>query len=334
MAENGVLYMRRSLKDNDRVLEWSPAAAKSPDIIPYGAGTTGDAQKLFKENYSQDVGRPLIPGEPNHVYVRAKNLGGSPAAGAVRLYQTKSSLLLFPQMWQDGPLKTASGGDTSALRVTEPGAVVVGAEPFVWNPDVPPSRFHYCLVALATTDGTPPPAAPKVRDVRGLAQWLADAKLTSRNVFFVDANAPAAAVDTEYEQGETEAKIDFTIECTNCPVGKSWVQFMSSSKPPIQIGKTKITDSNFVTGVSNVVVPANLKTTFQILYWAEDQPGAGWQIDFVASMKVPKSDPLFAHARTPAEMGWPRADHLAEGGGTPVKSVTLGTATLKNASIL
>ena len=122
MAENGVLYMRRSLKDNDRVLDWSPAAAKSPDIIPYGAGTTGDAQKLFKENYSQDVGRPLIPGEPNHVYVRAKNLGAAPAAGSVRLYQTKSSMLLFPQMWQDGHLKTASGGESSALGATEPGA--------------------------------------------------------------------------------------------------------------------------------------------------------------------------------------------------------------------
>jgi len=333
MAENGVLYMRRSLKDNDRVLDWSPAAAKSPDIIPYGAGTTGDAQILFKENYSQDVGRPLIPGEPNHVYVRAKNLGAAPAAGSVRIYQTKSSMLLFPQMWQDGHLKTASGGESSALGATEPGAVVVGAEPFVWNPDVPPGRFHYCLVALAMTDGTPAPAAPKVRDVRGLAQWLADAKLTSRNVFFVDANAPAAEVDTGYEQGETEAKIDFTITCTNCPVGKSWVQFMSSSKPAIQIGKTKITDSSFVAGVS-VVVPAGLKTTLQIGYWAEDQPGAGWQIDLVASMKVTQSDPLFAHARTPAEMGWPHADHLTEGAAGPVKSVTLGTATLKNASIL
>jgi hypothetical protein len=333
MAENGVLYMRRSLKDNDKVLDWSPAAAKSPDIIPYGAGTTDDAQVLFKGNYSQDVGRPLMPGEPNHIYVRAKNLGTSAAGGSVRLYQTKSSMLLFPQMWQDGILRTVSGGETSALSVTEPGAVVVGEEAFLWNPEIPPSRFHYCLVALAATDGVTPLATPKIHNVHGLAQWLVEAKLTSRNVFFVDANAPAAAVDTGYEQGDAEAKIDFTVTCTNCPVGKSWVQFLSASKPAIQIGKTKITDSSFVAGVS-AMVPANLKTSFQILYWAEDQPGAGWQIDLVASMKVTQSDPLFAHARTAAEMGWPQAEHLADGSAGPVKSVTLGTATLKNASIL
>jgi hypothetical protein len=315
MAENGDLYMRRSLKDT-KVSPWSPAAAMSPDIIPYGQTTPADPRVFFRDNYEQDVGRPLTLGEENLIFVRAKNMGTEAAGGSVFLYYVESTMMLFPDEWSTGILKTKSGADHVSIADTQPGEIGVGAEPFAWNPPRPTGRRHYCFVAMVVT-GTAPPPIPNTRNLAEFLEFSEQEQLTTRNVFFVDASAPSAAVDTTFRQGDTEESTQFTLTCKNCPLGVSWVELLSTtSKPAVKIAKTKITQNDQVIGVK-ATIPADWTTAFEIVYTATAPPPSGWQIDFAASIEVPTTN-----------------KRLAKYAVGPTKRVTVGTATLKSATIL
>jgi hypothetical protein len=329
MAENGILYMRRTLSDT-KVVDWSAAAAKSPDIIPY-VGPASDPKDLFTRTYSEDVGKPLLVDESNSIYVRAKNMGTDAAGGSVHLYYAESAMVLLPELWQNNIIRSASGGDSVRIPSTQPGEIGIGTETFLWKPEAPTGNSHYCFVALALT-GAEKLVIPKIRSIRDLAAWSADdGKLTSRNVFFIEANGAETKVDTTYSQGDTEELMSFALRCTGCPLKQSWISFSSSTDiegKKVEVAKTQITQEGQIIGVERKV-PAGWKSSFAITYWTTAKPLKNWQIDFTASFKVQPGDPLFKFAKTAAELG---LDNAAAPG-APVKTVIVGTATLRNASI-
>ena len=344
MATIGNLYMRRSLKDTGD-LAWNPAAAQSPDILPWSVGQQTDLATFFAANYDTDPSRAILPGHQNFIYVRAKNIGESAATGNIFLYQAPSSMVLYPELWSGNPIKSSSGKTSVEVPSTQPDKVGVGREGFVWTPPVPTGREHYCFVSRVDTKETVT-ELKSVKTLDDLALLLVQGQLTSRNVLFVEATAPQVAVSTGYMQGEEAADLRFMATCRNCPIdGTAFIQFTSREKLPdgsrVNIAKTKITKQNFVVG-TDAIIPADWKSDFDIDYWSKNPSnGPDWKIEFHAVKVVENPQhAVYKYGRTLAEWGWSDALYAGDG---PVKSsaaqesaklVLVGAATLVNSRIL
>jgi hypothetical protein len=305
MAQNGGLYMRRSLKDS-KTLQGNPAAAASPDIIPYGQIPPANPEIFFRANYGEDVGQPITRANENLIFVRARNTEPGTAKGSVFLHYVESAMVLFPQDWSHNIVKTVSGADHVNIGDTQPGEIGVGVEPFAWRP--PAGDKNYCFVSLLAAGAD-------------LPRFSEQEQMTSRNVFYVDANEPSLAWPVSYDQGPVGGAVLFYAVCVNCPANRSWVSFSSTTAipggAPVSIPKTLIDHDPLFCAGTERIVPAEWKTRFNFRYERHGPPLPGWEITLAAAMvdAPEKHEALYKSGHTAEELEWGNGIHVAENGG-------------------
>ncbi|HXH37079.1 MAG TPA: hypothetical protein VNN08_00480 [Thermoanaerobaculia bacterium] len=141
------LFMRDTLQDTGVVP--SPGYPYySPDLIPF-RDLVGDPKTIFKNNYSEDVAKPVERGSgANPIYVRAKNSSSTVKSGwRITVYRASQSLFLESSTWRTNKLLTTTGADHAALDDVQPGSIVVGNANFLLDAT---SSNLFCLIGIAS----------------------------------------------------------------------------------------------------------------------------------------------------------------------------------------
>jgi hypothetical protein len=133
--------------------------SSSPDIIllptlvaspqtSFGAGSG-------TEN-SNTLGSEATPGQPNYIYVRVLNRGGTTATNVnATVYWAPVSTLLTPDLWTKVPL---AGPPPSVTIPSVPaGDVLTVSSGITWPSGEIPASGHYCFVGLIGTEDDPAP---------------------------------------------------------------------------------------------------------------------------------------------------------------------------------
>lgn len=168
------LYVRDNFGDTG-IIPSSGNPYQSPDIIPYQSGmlTWDYANSTYA---GPDLGKAIINGGVNNIFVRAKNLNTAAGSGTVNLYYAKASMFLLPSTWT--PVSSA-GGDNSLPFVDglgnpsiSPQGVAISNPSFFLTGLPPVSGTHYCLIAVVQTTAHPvtiPESFPSNTD---FAYWV------------------------------------------------------------------------------------------------------------------------------------------------------------------
>ena len=305
------LFLRDNLDDGGSV----PAAgtlSSSPDIIPFGTAPVSDPATFFTNNYGNDVGQDLVANSQNYIYMRAKNLSLSGGEnGTLSLYYSPASLLLYPSLWQNNILKTGSGATTVPVSAAATGDIVVGTDPFTWQPQMI-SGDHYCLIGQIVTASHPNPI-PQTGGIQDFATYIANNRgMGWRNVSIVNNGSPTFTQTVQYNQGNEQGDMAILITCSNVPVGAE-VAFSCGTpgpNPPINLPRTKVTNSSsFVVGITSVI-PANFNSSIAYSYWANGTvPLPNWSIGLSVVYFVPSSNSLYKHGKTFEELGLKEHEH-------------------------
>ena len=169
------LYVRDNFGDTG-VVPSSGNPYQSPDIIPYqNAVLTWD---YANSTYSgPDIGKAIINGGVNNIFVRAKNLNGSVAgSGTVELYYSKASVFLLTNKWTQ---VQSAGGDKSLPFVNgsgstsiSPGGIALSNPSFYLTGLPPVSGTHYCLIAVVQTTAHPVTIPKSFTSNAAFALWV------------------------------------------------------------------------------------------------------------------------------------------------------------------
>ncbi len=320
------IFLRANLGDNGSV----PATgtlSTSPDIIPYGLAPVNNPVSFFTNNYSQDVGKDLTANAQNYLYMRGKNLMNGPETGTLALYYSPASLLLYPDMWQQNQLKTSTGASTVPVSAAKLGDIVVGADPFVWTPQMPNPGDHFCLVGQVVTPSHPNPI-PATGSISDFASWVANNRgIGWRNVVVVNSGSPTLTQSVSYSQGTEAGSMYVAIQGTGIPAGAQ-VSFSSGTPGPvplINMAPYTATGSDFLVGIPTSI-PANFSTNISYSYYANGtKPLPGWSITITVFYFAPPSNDAHAKGISPEALGIRGAALDAIG---PVKAVQVGSQTL------
>ncbi len=306
MNQYSDVYLRNNLYDKGEI-PLRGSSCYSPDIIPYGLSPVNDPQTFFSNNYNTDVAKDLVPNAGNYCYIRGKNLSQQTANGSFYLYYAKPSLILYPDQWQDNPLKTSTGKDCFSFEGLGAGNIAVSTDPFTWEPGIT-SGSNYCMVGRVVTPGHPNDI-PRTREINKYARCvLENPGICRRNIAFERTDTPTWTQIIEYSQGDAPSEVQFAIICNNVPVGCE-IAFSSATpgpSPDIYLPTTKVTNSfNFVMGVK-CQIPANYVTNITYSYWANGKtPPKGFTIKICALLIVPLDHDNYSLASTLEALGIP-----------------------------
>ena len=245
MAQYQDIYMRDDLDDTGQAPNTARAYWVSPDIIPWGESIyQGDWKQFFTSNWSQDVGKTILEGRTNYLYVRGYNKFAGPQSGTVQVYWAYSSLLLQTSQWIGNVIQTANNLPTTAVAAGATNQIVVGADAFQWSPPKPSGGAHLCLLALVgTAQHRPPVPQGDFPSSAAYANWLLDnPSAVQRNVTLVNNPPPPS-----WQQSQLFANLDaaaeeylFQADVSSLPAG-TVVSFSCSASgptPPINTSKT------------------------------------------------------------------------------------------------
>jgi len=166
------LYIRDNFSDTG-VIPSTGNPCQSPDIIPYQNGTL--AWSTANSTYTgPDLGKSIINGGVNNIYVRAKNLNTVPGAGAVNLYYANASLFLLPKTWTQitsaGGVKSLSLVDGTGQTSIAAGGIALSNPSFLLT-GLPPGP-HYCLIATVQTTAHPITIPTSFPTNSAFSQWV------------------------------------------------------------------------------------------------------------------------------------------------------------------
>jgi hypothetical protein len=166
------IYVRDNFGDTGVVPSTGNACA-SPDLIPLQGGTLGWPQAANTYN-GPDLGKPIVNGGVNNLYVRAKNLGTAPSSGTVSLLYSKASLLLLPP-WT--AISTPGGAPTATLLDANQSSTIAGGTICLSNPafqlsGLPVTNDHYCLISIVQTPRNPVTVPPSFASNGAFVQWV------------------------------------------------------------------------------------------------------------------------------------------------------------------
>lgn len=320
------IFLRANLADTGSV----PATGSlctSPDIIPYGLAPVNDPVTFFTNNYNQDVGQDLIANAQNYLYMRAKNLMNGPETGTLALYYSPASLLLYPSQWQNNQLKTSSGASTVAVSAPSLGAVVVGADPFVWSPQMPSPGDHFCLVGQVVTPSNPNPI-PATGAISDFSTWVANNRgIGWRNVVVVDTGSPTITNSVAYAQGTEGGDMYVAIQGKGIPAGAQ-VSFSCGTPGPsplINMAPYTATGTDFLVGIPTNI-PANFSSNISYSYYANNTtPLPGWSLTITVFYFAPPTNAAHAKGISPKALGITGGALEALG---PSKAIQVGSQTL------
>jgi len=298
-----------------------------PDIIPAGTSPVPDFKTEYTTpaSYAKNYAGNLVYMQPNYLYMRAKLLTSGVAAGRARLYYTPSSLINWPNLWQNNQLAGDSGDKIIAIDSSGTGPVFCADEPFMWSPGSPPSGSHYCLIGIADTAANPVQIPQGSVSSEDYATWIySHLGVAQKNVSLIDVGQqPDWTTSINYEQPITEM-IHFILTTVNVPIGCA-VKFECGTPgpiPPINIDKTVIDSPNQVIG-QYCSVPAGFKGNINYSFWSNGKKIPTGAKVSLQGVYVPPSSNKFLQsvARPLADFGLPKA-YTAQVG--PVTAVVLG----------
>ncbi|GAA1956544.1 hypothetical protein [Catenulispora subtropica] len=164
----------------------------SPDIIPYGRDVLGFEE--MQQAMNRDLGKAFLTrGQPNNIYIRAKNIKPEPTHGTVEMYWAPPSLLLAPSQW--GVIEAPSGGRLLPLvngqrnQTIQAQEVCAASQAFEWMGSAAVDTNHYCLIAKVSTDDHHDPMPRSFATNVEFANWVANnPSVAWRNVDLVQKN--------------------------------------------------------------------------------------------------------------------------------------------------
>jgi hypothetical protein len=287
-------YLRDNLASDGEVPALAPYN-QCPDIIQSPTAVS-DPESAFSTPASWDETYQTapMPGE-NYYYVRGLNGSQQAFSGELSLFCIPAELLLFPALWKNSPLQTASGSETVPAVHAAPGHIGVGAEPFVLQWPTP-SRAHSAETFpsfIAQNTAQPIPT---------INSWIQLSQLMTQQLNFGWRNT--VTFDPLVNEGMMLHEIGLTIPRT---VGKSGqIQLMltlygfigdtvsliadryTPEQKPIQILPTRVTQDGQSLGLTVTLNPG-FAGHLTVQYWntSAKVPAAGSTITLSANYIVP-----------------------------------------------
>jgi hypothetical protein len=311
----------------------------SPDIIPVGTSPKNPDQYLTEDSYRTYYNLPLQAGDPNYIFVRARNSSPtSPKKGQAFLVMSNPAIVLWPGGDQWTRIKTGKGNYYSQLEpdpVAANGICITKSDPFTF---VPNESGHRCLVTwLSTQDHPHPEPPPRIDNVSALAQFLIEnPNYAHHNIDIAPNNSGSITQTKPFSSGTLVAQWTFGIQTVNC-AGFD-VYFSESTPLPdgkyITLSKTTIPEvppgKPFTATVDNIDVPANWDTTF---FYTYDQRGLhpeNFSVTFVAFYSVPPGHPLYEFASPYEDFGVPKERIQSDFRGIQVGSIGVMHGTVRS----
>jgi hypothetical protein len=201
----------------------------SPDIVILDQPLPDPGVLAQPGNYDGDNSSGLTIGVPNYIYLRGMNPTESIQSGIWHLYWAPRNLLLYPGLWVNNPLFTASGNPGPEFQI-EPGAIGVSADCFVWTPP-PTTGDGYSLIAIATTPEEPV-TQWSFTGIDDLASMLLNqGNIAQRNLQVLPGATQTMTDSIAYAQGSLPGTVYFRMQFENMPGGSSW-GLSSGAAPP------------------------------------------------------------------------------------------------------
>jgi len=214
------VFMRDSLSDPGTIPSPGNNPYTSPDIIPHSQVADPNAS-FGGSNYNTDFGQNIESGQYSFIYARYKNLGSTAQSGIIKLYWSKTSLVMFPNTWKNQGIGLANGASSVSFNNLAPQAVGVGAQPFVWTPPTYDS-YGYCMIGQVITPEHPSDIPEGTLTWGTFVRWVRyNPNICWKNLHVVN-NLP----DPQYDRlhlisNETTgpANMTFLTKLINFPVG-------------------------------------------------------------------------------------------------------------------
>jgi hypothetical protein len=265
------LFVRSGPKDTG-VIPYPGGPFWSPDIIPYGTQPVQRPKEVFAD-FGQDFGVNIRLREDNYIYARGLNNAPGAASGKVYLYYTDSSMILWPKMWAQHPIRTDQMKDFIDVSSPVSGQNWIGDTPFRWRPEAAPNG-HFCVISRVETAAHPNPV-PDVVKISDLAAFLCNNRgFAWRNVASVMGTPPELSVPVVYDQGVEGHYMYVILECSKLPIGSS-IAFTCGTpgpEPLLTLQKTNVTTyPNFFAGVMSTV-PAGFSSNITYSFWSNGLP--------------------------------------------------------------
>ncbi len=179
------IYLRDFVGDNGDPHTGSISA--SPDVILVPTAVADPTAAFGPGSGTENdnaLGFEAEAGQPNFIYVRTKNRGGSDAVGATcEVYWSPVSTLVTPDLW--------TLVDTVALPTVPAGDVLTVSSAITWPAAAIPAPGHYCLVGIAGHPGDPAPTPVDFLDWDNFKAFIRNNNnVTWRNFNVVDNEPP------------------------------------------------------------------------------------------------------------------------------------------------
>ncbi|MDY7093678.1 MAG: hypothetical protein SX243_11970, partial [Acidobacteriota bacterium] len=267
------LYLRTNLEDQGSVPRKAPWD-HSPDLIPSGILPVNHPARAFDRSYDQELAKSLVAQTPNYIYLRVKNFATEARTGQLYLYYTPSQLLLYPQLWSQNALLTASGNDRSEVQDVSPSKVATIGDPFVFNPT--PTDQSVVLIGRLVTPENPNPV-PSSLGGETFDEWISKRGNWARfDAVVTTEGAAAFSQEIPFDMGDIQGGVEFLLSCQDLPTGSQvWASSggLLADDTYIIIPPSTIPGPG-VYGFGTVAeVPRRFRTTFQVCY--RGQPWEG-----------------------------------------------------------
>lgn len=261
MAEYRDFFLRQSLREE---APGHAGGTASPDVVPWGAEQDPDPESLSRE-MGVDPGRPLVAGQTNYVYVRARNADPkTDRAGQLFVGSAPPAFLTWPDTLKEIP--NTGGHPYFLLAKVKPDAVGVSTTPFAF---VPSSAGDTLCGWVFTREH--PVRPPALDGVPGLVRFLGEAPgYAQRSVCFGLTSDHDYRFVGAYAQRDQPATMMFAIQTRDCR------GFTVSLRPVGGGDAVKILPTTLPNDNSGVMVdvdlPAGFETTLEFLLETNGQP--------------------------------------------------------------
>ncbi|MDQ3205442.1 MAG: hypothetical protein M3Q40_02800 [Pseudomonadota bacterium] len=327
MSDWNDLFVRTSLSETSP--EGRVGGLSSPDIIPYGIIPVDPSTFTSDDSYKNFVSTvPFQQGQPNYIYVRAKNSSPTTAAkGQAFLVLTNPAVVLWPGGDGWTQILTNNGLAYSSLdpSPTGSGAIAVTTDPFVYKPL---DSGHRCLVTWLSTQAHPVPAPPpRITDMNALVKFLIDhPNYAHHNIDIAPDTTGAVTTTKPFNSGTQPFSWRVGLQVTNC---KGFDVSFSSSEPlegggyitmkPVTVQQ----DDTIAYLLGPFNLPASWDTQINYTYQTHGLSKDNFSVTLVAYFDVDPTHELWHHAKPYTELGIPAQHAPKDRRGITVGSVAM-----------